>query len=1154
LNGMTHNLMDLQVGGTSLFRVGRLGNVNVGSSLTTGSFISSGSQIATTYASQASVPALTTTGAWFTGGTSTTTKPHVLIEASGATSNNWSTLGTGLGVNAPSGFGGHLINLQVNGVNAFRVFANGSTVSAGSVTCAGNVFAFAFDGSSRITSFADNTITLLNSGSTDFARLQFGGITSSFPALQTASSNTQTALTATFTNGSANIITAANTFAANDVVQFTGTVPSGFATGTNYFVIATGLTTTNIQVSATSGGAAITAASAGTAPWTVVRQTSATITNGSSTWTSTFAHGLRVGDIVVLSGGTPSNFTGSSYYVSTVPTTTTFTLAFVYNAAAVVAASNSTGACIFTRSPGIYIRTADNTSMSLLNTGAIQSTGIITSTSIISGQELQYGTKIYNSATGATILGPNQLRQVFTNIGQNNFSRLSFGTETSSSPALQTATTVAVTVTFTNAVADITTTTQSPVLVAGDVIRFTNSGGALPTSVNSSTDYYIVGTPTATTIQVASSFGGTAIVHNGAGTGTHTATRGNGIYVRNGDNSAYSQLYSGNIVANAPSGFTGNLLDLQLNGASRFSVSSTGVVLASSSIASSGNFVLQSSSNFVGSGNGVMRITNINFNDYERLQFGSTTSASPALQIASSNTQTGLAATFVNGSSTITTATNTYAVNQVVQFTTTGTLPTGFAINTNYFIVGTPTATTIEVSATQGGTAITAGSAGSGTHTVVRQNTCIFTNGSSTVTTASAHTLRVGDVIRFSNSGGSLPSSLSTAQDYYILSTASTTFTFGNFFGGTAITPPETGVTATFSGTPNITTGTQNYVVGSVVRFTTTGTLPTGLATGTDYYVIATSLSTTNIQVSATLGGTAIAYTGTGSGTHTVARQILGNGIQFFTRLPGIYVRTADNTAHADLLTRTISINAPTGFAGNAIDLKVGTSSVFNVSNAGNITTNGSVLSGGNIRAGAANGVGWSGSSSDMVNTFNGGIRMTNSSAADFYQLQFGNGTTSPSFVTFTPVSTTATFTAASATIGASPVLALRAGDVVQFSNSGGALPPEIISGRNYYVLASGLSATTIQVAESLGGTAIVPSTVGTGTHTTSRITGISLRNSPNTALVAQESLYQRFGAGTPEGVVTAPVGATYNRTDGSAGTSFYVKESGTGNTGWVAK
>lgn len=43
-------------------------------------------------------------------------------------------------------------------------------------------------------------------------------------------------------------------------------------------------------------------------------------------------------------------------------------------------------------------------------------------------------------------------------------------------------------------------------------------------------------------------------------------------------------------------------------------------------------------------------------------------------------------------------------------------------------------------------------------------------------------------------------------------------------------------------------------------------------------------------------------------------------------------------------------------------------------------------------------------------------------------------------------------------------------------------------------------------------------------------------------------------GAGTPEGALAAPVGSLYTRTDGGAGTTLYVKESGTGNTGWVAK
>lgn len=42
-------------------------------------------------------------------------------------------------------------------------------------------------------------------------------------------------------------------------------------------------------------------------------------------------------------------------------------------------------------------------------------------------------------------------------------------------------------------------------------------------------------------------------------------------------------------------------------------------------------------------------------------------------------------------------------------------------------------------------------------------------------------------------------------------------------------------------------------------------------------------------------------------------------------------------------------------------------------------------------------------------------------------------------------------------------------------------------------------------------------------------------------------------GAGTPEGAQTAPVCSRYLRTDGSTGTTLYIKESGAGNTGWVA-
>jgi hypothetical protein len=66
--------------------------------------------------------------------------------------------------------------------------------------------------------------------------------------------------------------------------------------------------------------------------------------------------------------------------------------------------------------------------------------------------------------------------------------------------------------------------------------------------------------------------------------------------------------------------------------------------------------------------------------------------------------------------------------------------------------------------------------------------------------------------------------------------------------------------------------------------------------------------------------------------------------------------------------------------------------------------------------------------------------------------------------------------------------------------------------------------------------------------------TSVDLKTLNNASYVGWQSLYERYGSGSPEGVVTAPVGCTYKRTDGGTGTAFYVKESGSGNTGWVAK
>lgn len=79
----------------------------------------------------------------------------------------------------------------------------------------------------------------------------------------------------------------------------------------------------------------------------------------------------------------------------------------------------------------------------------------------------------------------------------------------------------------------------------------------------------------------------------------------------------------------------------------------------------------------------------------------------------------------------------------------------------------------------------------------------------------------------------------------------------------------------------------------------------------------------------------------------------------------------------------------------------------------------------------------------------------------------------------------------------------------------------------------------------------------GTGT-TTSRArlteTSLDLLNGLRLGAIGVGGVLVRSGAGSPEGVLTANIGSMYLRTDGGAGTTLYIKESGAGSTGWVAK
>lgn len=125
--------------------------------------------------SLASTAILKLTGTWFSGGSATTTKPHLLLEPSGTTSTAWNTNGTGLGVNAASGFSGALFDFQLAGSSIGRLsYVGRLSVSEG----------FQVTGGFVLNTTADGVVKITNNATTDFNRLMFGGITSSFPSLK----------------------------------------------------------------------------------------------------------------------------------------------------------------------------------------------------------------------------------------------------------------------------------------------------------------------------------------------------------------------------------------------------------------------------------------------------------------------------------------------------------------------------------------------------------------------------------------------------------------------------------------------------------------------------------------------------------------------------------------------------------------------------------------------------------------------------------------------------------------------------------------------------------------------------------------------------------------------------------------------------------
>jgi hypothetical protein len=105
-------------------------------------------------------------------------------------------------------------------------------------------------------------------------------------------------------------------------------------------------------------------------------------------------------------------------------------------------------------------------------------------------------------------------------------------------------------------------------------------------------------------------------------------------------------------------------------------------------------------------------------------------------------------------------------------------------------------------------------------------------------------------------------------QGYYRMSTTNVTGTGSRTLINTNTFTADAGT--------DVITYTNDWKSGTVVQFTTSGTLPAGLSLATDYWLIRTSATTATVATSYAnyVAGTIVDITDTGSGTHTLTIQM----------------------------------------------------------------------------------------------------------------------------------------------------------------------------------------------------------------------------------------------------------------------------------------
>lgn len=313
---------------------------------------------------------------------------------------------------------------------------------------------------------------------------------------------------------------------------------------------------------------------------------------------------------------------------------------------------------------------------------------------------------------------------------------------------------------------------------------------------------------------------------------------------------------------------------------------------------------------------------------------------------------------------------------------------------------------------------------------------------------------------------------------------------WGTWAGNTAT------VTMTIASPCVVTWTAHGLVAGTPVRFTTTGALPTGVTSGTIYYVSSASLATDTFRIAATqadavAGTNSINSSGSQSGTHTAADL-------------------APKTYSSSMPSTNTVVTAGTGYLGSGYHVLFNTSAtgsdVVQNSNKFTVTPGETYALRGNAQKVTA-------PSLDLV------VKLA------FYDANNVEVAGSTNTLTWTSAGTTVTITIATPGVVTWTAHGLVAGAAVKFATSG-SLPTGITAGTTYYVATTSLTADSFKLsdteAHALAGTNIV-NTSGSqsGTHTGTAISYQEKAVASTATVVPTSAVYALVQASLSSGTLS---------------------------------